>query len=94
MDPAEEKIIDLVEVVREGKPWPLPVQETPTKPTAWPDLTPEWEAKIAELVREEVDRLIRTSVLEKMEEWARPVLAREAEKAIAREIETLKSVPS
>jgi hypothetical protein len=41
-----------------------------------------------------VDRLIRTSVLEKMEAWARPVLAREAEKAIAREIETLKNAPS
>jgi len=94
MDPVEEKIIDLVEVVSEGKPLPPPVQETSTKPIVWPDLTPEWEAKIAELVREEVDRLIRTSVLEKMEEWARPVLAREAEKAIAREIETLKNAPS
>jgi hypothetical protein len=94
MDPAEEKIIDLVEVVSEGKPLPPPVQETPTKPIAWPDLTPEWEAKIAELVREEVDRLIRASVLENMEQWARPVLAQEVEKAIAREIEALKSAPS
>ena len=30
MEPAEEKIIDLVDVVSEGKPLPLPVQETPT----------------------------------------------------------------
>jgi hypothetical protein len=94
MDPAEEKIIDLVEVVSEGKPLPPPVQETPTKQITWPDLTPEWEAKIAELVREEVDRLIQTSVRENMEQWARPVLAREAEKAITREIEALKSAQS
>ena len=94
MDPAEEKIIDLTEVGSEGKPLPPPVQETPTKPIVWPDLTPEWEAKIAELVREEVDRLIRMSVLENVEQWARPVLAREAEKAIAREIEALKSAQS
>ena len=89
-----EKIIDLVDVVSEGKPLPPPVQETPTKPIAWPDLTLEWEVKIAELVREEVDRLIRTSVRENMEQWARPVLAREAEKAITREIEALKSAQS
>ena len=94
MDPAEEKIIDLVEVVSEGKPLPLPVQETPTEKNAWPDLTPEWEAKIAELVREEVDRLIRTSVRENMEQWARTMLALEAEKAITREIEALKSTPA
>ena len=94
MDPAEEKIIDLVDVVSEGKPLPPPVQETPAKQIAWPDLTPEWEAKIAELVREEVDRLIRTSVKENMEKWAREELAREAEKAITREIEALKSAQS
>jgi hypothetical protein len=94
MDPAEEKIIDLVDVVREGKPLPLPVQETPTEQIVRPDLTPEWEAKIAELVREEVDRLIRMTVQENMEQWARPVLAQEAEKAIAREIEALKSTTS
>jgi hypothetical protein len=89
-----ERIIDLVEVVSEGQPLPPPVQETPTKEIAWPDLTPEWEAKIAELVREEVDRLIRTSVKENMEQWARSVLAREAEKAITREIEALKNAPA
>ena len=94
MNPAEEKIIDLVDVVSEGKPLPLPVEENPTEKIACPDLTPEWEAKIAELVREEVDRLIRTTVRENMEQWARPVLAREAEKAITREIEALKSVQS
>jgi len=94
MNPAEEKIIDLVDVVSEGKPLPPPIQETPTEKIAWPDLTPEWEARIAELVREEVDRLIRTSVRENMEQWARPVLAREAEKAITREIEALKSAQS
>ena len=94
MDPAEEKIIDLVDVVSEGKPLPPPIQETPTEKIAWPALTPEWEAKIAELVREEVDRLIQTSVRENMEQWARPVLAREAEKAITREIEALKSAQS
>jgi len=91
MNPAEEQIIDLVDVVKEGKPLPPPVQETPAEKIAWPALTPEWEAKIAELVREEVDRLIRTSVKEDMEKWAREVLAREAEKAITREIEALKS---
>jgi hypothetical protein len=91
MDSTEEKIIDLVEVVSEGKPLPPPVQETSTEQITLPDLTSEWEAKIAELVREEVDRLIRTSVKENMEQWARPVLAREAEKAITREIEALKS---
>jgi hypothetical protein len=94
MDPAEEKIIDLVDVVSEGKPSPLPVQETPTKQIPSPELTPEWEAKIAQLVREEVDRLIRTTVRENMEHWARPVLAQEAEKAITREIEALKSAQS
>jgi hypothetical protein len=91
MNPAEEQIIDLVDVVKEGKPLPPPVQETPAEKIAWPALTPEWEAKIAELVREEVDRLIRTSVREDLEKWAREVLAREAEKAITREIEALKS---
>jgi len=91
MNPAEEQIIDLVDVVKEGKPLPPPVQETPVEKIAWPALTPEWEAKIAELVREEVDRLIRTSVKEDLEKWAREVLAREAEKAITREIEALKS---
>jgi hypothetical protein len=94
MDQTEEKIIDLVDVVREGKPLPPPVQETPTKQVGWPDLTPEWEARIAELVREEVDRLIRTTVRDNMEQWARAVLAREAEKAITREIEVLKSASS
>ena len=94
MDPAEEKIIDLVDVLREGKPLPPPVQETPAEKIAWPALTPEWEAKIAELVREEVDRLIRTSLEENMEKWAREVLALEAEKAINREIEALKSAHS
>jgi hypothetical protein len=91
MDPAEERIIDLVDVVCEGKPLAPPVQETPVKQVAVPELTPEWEAKIAALVREEVDRLIRTSVAENVEQWAREVLAREAEKAITREIESLKS---
>ena len=94
MDPAEEKIIDLVDVLREGKPLPPPVQETPAEKIAWPALTPEWEAKISELVREEVDRLIRTSLEENMEKWAREVLALEAEKAINREIEALKSAHS
>jgi hypothetical protein len=94
MESAEEKIIDLTDVVSEGKPIPRPVEETPTEKIAWPDLTPEWEAKIAELVREEADRLIRTTVLENMERWARPVLAQEAEKAITREIEALKSAQS
>jgi hypothetical protein len=91
MNPTEEKIIDLVEVVSEGKPLPPPVQETPTKKITLPDLTPEWQAKIAELVREEVNRQIRTSVKENMEKWAREVLAREAEKAINLEIESLKT---
>jgi hypothetical protein len=91
METAEEKIIDLVDVVREGKPLPPPVQEPPAGPIAVPELTPEWETKIAALVREEVDRLIRTSVAENVEQWAREVLAREAEKAIAREIESLKT---
>lgn len=94
MNPAEEKIIDLTDVVSEGKPLPLPGMETPTEKIACPDLTPEWEAKIARLVREEVDRLIRTTVRENMEHWARPVLAQEAEKAITREIEALKSAQS
>jgi hypothetical protein len=91
MNPAEEQIIDLVDVVKEGKPLPPAVQETPAEKIGWPALTPEWEAKIAELVREEVDRLIRISVKEDLEKWAREVLAREAEKAITREIEALKS---
>jgi hypothetical protein len=114
METAEEKIIDLVDVVLEGKPVPPPVQEAlagtialpnekPLPPTvseasagpiAMPELTPEWEAKIAVLVREEVDRLIRTSVAEKLERWTREVLAREAERVITREIEALKNTPS
>ena len=36
MDPTEEKIIDLVDVVSEGKPLPPPVQETPTKKSPGP----------------------------------------------------------
>jgi hypothetical protein len=94
METAEKKIIDLVDVVSEGKPLPPPVQEAPAGPIALPELTPEWEAKIAALVREEVDRLIRTSVRENLEKWAREVLAREAEQAITREIEALKNAPS
>ena len=46
MDPAEEKIIDLVDVVSEGNPSPLPVQETPTKAIPSPELTPEWKQKL------------------------------------------------
>jgi hypothetical protein len=90
----DEKIIDLVEVVKEGKPLPAQVQETPTEKITWPDLTPEWQAKIAELVREEVDRLVRSSVEENLEQWTREVLAEQVEKALTREIEALKSVPA
>jgi hypothetical protein len=91
METAEEIIIDLVDVVSEGKPLPPPVQEPPAGPIAVPELTPEWEAKIGALVREEVERLIRASIAENVEQWAREVLAREAERAITREIEALKS---
>ncbi len=89
MDQGEEKIIDLVEVVNEGKPVsPAP----PDPPSLRPDLqlTPEWEEKIADLVHREVERQVQLTVQERLDSLVREVLAREAEKALAREIEALK----
>lgn len=90
-DPAKETIIDLLEVVSEGKPFaPLVSEPAPEK---GPDqaLTPEWEEKIAQLVREEVGRLVRGLVEEEVTRMVREVLLEETEKALAREIERLKS---
>jgi hypothetical protein len=89
MDQGEEKIIELVEVVSEGKPVPSPL---PDPSLQRPDLrlTPEWEDKIADLVHREVERQIQLTVQERVDKLVREVLAREAEKALTREIEALK----
>jgi hypothetical protein len=91
MEAAHEKIIDLLEVVSEGKPLTAPVAEP--VPEKNPDLrlTLEWEERIAELVREEVGRLIRGTVEEEVTRQIREVLVQEIEKALEREIERLKS---
>ena len=91
MEPAQEGIIDLLEVVSEGKPLSNPVNESPPDEVPHLRLTPEWEEKIAELVREEVERLVRGAVEEEVPRLVREVLVQETEKALAREIERLKS---
>jgi hypothetical protein len=91
MEPAQEGIIDLLEVVSEGKPLSAPVQETLPEEVQPLRLTPEWEEKIAALVREEVGRLVRSTVEEQVPRLVREVLVQETEKALAREIERLKS---
>ena len=91
MDPAKESIIDLLEVVSEGKALsPLVSEPAPEKGPIL-TLTPEWEAKIAQLVREEVDRLVRGTVEQEVGRLVREVLMAEAEKALEREITRLKS---
>ncbi|MCU0578896.1 MAG: hypothetical protein MUF69_05045 [Desulfobacterota bacterium] len=91
MEPAQEGIIDLLEVVSEGKPLSSPVKDTPSGEVPPLGLTPEWEERIAELVREEVERLVRRAVAEEVPRLVREVLVQETEKALAREIERLKS---
>jgi hypothetical protein len=89
MDREEEKIIELVEVISEGKPVSAEPQDHPPQQ---PDLqlTPEWEEKIADLVHREVERQVQLTVQGRLDNLVREVLAREAEKALAREIEALK----
>ncbi len=89
MDQEEEKIIELLEVVNEGKPVsPSPPDPPPQRPDL--QLTPEWEEKIADLVHREVERQVQLTVQGRLDNLVREVLAREAEKALAREIEALK----
>jgi hypothetical protein len=91
MDPAKGSIIDLLEVVSEGKALSTLVSEP--APDKGPDLrlTPEWEEKVAQLVREEVGRLVRGAVEEEVRRLVREVLVAEAEKALDREIARLKN---
>jgi hypothetical protein len=53
-------------------------------------LTSAWEEKIAQLVREEVERLCRQTVREQVDRLVQDILVQETEKALAREIEALK----
>ena len=91
MDPAEKNIIDLVEVVSEGRPCSTPVAEPAPEKGPDPRLTPEWEEKIAQLIREEVERLVRGTAAEQVARLVREVLVQETEKALDREIAQLKS---
>ncbi|MBI5582900.1 MAG: hypothetical protein HY892_03665 [Deltaproteobacteria bacterium] len=91
MDPVNGSIIDLLEVVSEGKPFAPLVSEPVFEKNPGLALTPEWEEKIAQLVREEVGRLIRGAVEEEVARLVREVLVQETEKALTREIERLKS---
>jgi hypothetical protein len=91
MDSDRESIIDLLEVVSEGKPFVPLVSEPAPEKGPDPALTPEWEEKIARLVREEVARLVKDAVEEEVARLVREVLVQETERALAREIERLKN---
>jgi len=91
MDKYEDKIIDLVDIVSEPDPdrqkesKPNPV-ETPLKASPM-----ELEAEVLEsLVRKEVEKLIKSTIQVNIQKMIREILIQEVEKAVAREIESLK----
>ena len=93
MDPAEEKIIDLVEVVSEGQPFSLGRwREPPTERNrlARPDSRMGSKNRRAGSGGSgPFDPDVGCRKI--WQQWARPAPAQEAEKAITREIEALKS---
>ena len=91
MEKFEEKIIDLVDVIAEPEPALRKEVTEPTVPVEKTELSPEIEPDDMEtLIRNEVDRLVRSKFDEKIDRMIREILLQEIEKAIAREIESLK----
>ncbi len=87
----EEKIIDLVDVIAE----PLPAQganrpEGLESPPKGPTFAEVQAGELEQLVRNEVERLIKQMVEEEIHRRIREVMVQVVEKAIAKEIELLK----
>jgi hypothetical protein len=91
MDKYEDKIIDLVDIVSE--PDPDRQMESKLNPveTPWKTSPTELEAEVLEsLVRKEVEKLIKSTIQVNIQKMIREILIQEVEKAVAREIESLK----
>ncbi len=91
MEKFEEKIIDLVDVIAEPEPALKKEVTESTVPVEKTELSEELESKEMEtLIRQEVEKLVRSKFDEKIDRMIREILLQEIEKAIAREIESLK----
>ena len=91
MEKKEEKIIDLVDII--SGPDPGWTKESDPASDVSPLKTYPAEIETADLeslIRKEVERLILTTINENIQKMIREVLVQEVEKAVAREIESLK----
>ncbi len=91
MEKFEEKIIDLVDVISEPEP------DQPGDPNPTPAELPIMESSIGHepgelelLVRTEVERLIKSTINDSIQKMIKEIMIQEVEKAVSREIESLK----